>query len=241
MLAANWFFLGKFCVRLAVGHPWWQFLEGHTPLLRATRSIWEAGACAECWTIQVLTSGCSNAAYKKLLPLCSGRSIPFGWLNSSWPDSKALSIVIGCSRDNLCERRLRQVTSLCLGWWMLLATSSGFGHSLSFTSRRLTRMTAAIVLWYGFLLVVSALASLSLLISVFMFRKKGKVDTSTLTSCEEWSSSCSISSLKCVGIRISVHNCVVFPNPTWILGRGILGVNVSPSWCYPHCQMVGDF
>ena len=50
---------------------------GHTPLLRATRSIWEAGACAECWIIQLLMSGCSNAAYKKLLPLCSGRSVPF--------------------------------------------------------------------------------------------------------------------------------------------------------------------
>ena len=50
---------------------------GHTPLLRATRSIWETGACAECWIIQLLMSGCSNAAYKKLPPLCSGRWIRF--------------------------------------------------------------------------------------------------------------------------------------------------------------------
>ena len=83
MLAANWSSLGKFCVRLAVGHLWCQFLGGHTLLWNATKSNWEAGACAECWTIQLLTSGCWNAAYKKLLPLCSGRSIPFGWLNSS--------------------------------------------------------------------------------------------------------------------------------------------------------------
>ena len=50
---------------------------GHTPLLRATGIIWEAGACAECWSIQLLMSDCSNAAYKRLLPLCSGRSIRF--------------------------------------------------------------------------------------------------------------------------------------------------------------------
>ena len=47
--------------------------------------------------------------------------------------------------------------------------------------------------------------------------------------------------MNCFGIRISVLNCVVFPNPAWILGRGILGVNVWPSWWYPHCQMVRDF
>ena len=33
--------------------------------------------CADCWIIQLLTSACSNAAYKNLLPLCSGRLIPF--------------------------------------------------------------------------------------------------------------------------------------------------------------------
>ena len=35
------------------------------------------------WTIQILTSGCSNDACKNLLPLCWGRSIPFRRLNSS--------------------------------------------------------------------------------------------------------------------------------------------------------------
>ena len=40
--------LVMFCVRLVVGDLWCQFLGGHTPLLRATRSIWEAGASAEC-------------------------------------------------------------------------------------------------------------------------------------------------------------------------------------------------
>ena len=50
---------------------------GHTPFWNATKSIWGAGACADCWTIQLLTSGCSNAAYKKLLPLFLGRSIYF--------------------------------------------------------------------------------------------------------------------------------------------------------------------
>ena len=68
--------LGKFCAQLAVGRLWCHFLGGHTLLWNATKSIWEAGACADCWTIQLLTSGCSNAAYKKLLPLCSGRLIP---------------------------------------------------------------------------------------------------------------------------------------------------------------------
>ena len=53
------------------------FSGGHTLLWNATKSIWEAGAGARCWTIQLLTSGCSNAAYKKLFPLCSGRAIPF--------------------------------------------------------------------------------------------------------------------------------------------------------------------
>ena len=48
MLAANWSSLGKFCVRLVVGHLWCHFLGGYTPLLEATRSIWEAGVCAEC-------------------------------------------------------------------------------------------------------------------------------------------------------------------------------------------------
>ena len=33
-------------------------LRGHTPLLRATKSIWEAGACAACWITRLLTSGC---------------------------------------------------------------------------------------------------------------------------------------------------------------------------------------
>ena len=50
---------------------------GNTPLWNATKSIWGAGECADCWTIQLLTSGCSNDSYKKLLPLCSRRSIPF--------------------------------------------------------------------------------------------------------------------------------------------------------------------
>ena len=50
---------------------------GHTPLWNATKSIWGANVCADCRTIHFLTPGCSNAANKKLLPLCSGRSIPF--------------------------------------------------------------------------------------------------------------------------------------------------------------------
>ena len=57
-----------------------------------------------------------------------------------------------------------------------------------------------------------------------------EMDTSTLTNWEEWSSAYSISSLNCVGIRISVHNCVVFPIPARILGSGSPGVNVSRSW-----------
>ena len=77
MLIVSWSSLGKFCAQLAVGRLWCQFLGGHTLLWKATKSIWEAGACTECWIIQLLTSGCSNAAYKTLLPLCSGRSIPF--------------------------------------------------------------------------------------------------------------------------------------------------------------------
>ena len=40
------------------------FSGGHTLLWNATKGIWEAGAGAKCWTIQLLTSGCSNAAYK---------------------------------------------------------------------------------------------------------------------------------------------------------------------------------
>ena len=66
MLIVSWSSLGKFCAQLAVGRLWCQFLGGHTPLLRATRSIWEAGVCADCWIIQLLMSGCSNAAYKRL-------------------------------------------------------------------------------------------------------------------------------------------------------------------------------
>ena len=50
---------------------------GHTHFWNATKSIWRAGACADCRTIKLLTSGCSNAASKKLLPQCLGRSIPF--------------------------------------------------------------------------------------------------------------------------------------------------------------------
>ena len=73
----NWSSLGKFCVRLVVGHLWCQFLGGHTPLLRATRSIWEAGVCAECSITRLLMSGCSNGACEKLFPLCSGRSTHF--------------------------------------------------------------------------------------------------------------------------------------------------------------------
>ena len=53
------------------------FSGGHTPLLRATRSIWEAGVCAECLITRLLMSGCSNGDCKKLLPLCSGRSTHF--------------------------------------------------------------------------------------------------------------------------------------------------------------------
>ena len=102
-------------VVVVVGHLWCQLLGGHTPLLRATRSIWEAGVCAECSITRLLMSGCSNGACKKLLPLCSGRSTHFRWLSSSWPVSKELSIVIGCNRGNRCEGRLRQVTSPCLG------------------------------------------------------------------------------------------------------------------------------
>ena len=176
MLIVSWSSLCKFWAQLAVGRLWCQFLGGHTLLWNAAKSIWEAGSCTECWTIQLLTSGCSNAACKTLLPLCSGRSIPFRWLNSWWPDSKELSIVIGCSRDHLCEGRLGQVTFLFLGWWMLWATLSGFGRSLSLTSKRLARKKAAIVLWYGFPLLVSVLAWLPLFISVSMFiffRKKG--------------------------------------------------------------------
>ena len=69
--------LGQVLCAIGSGAPLVGISGGHTPLLRATRSIWEAGACAECWIIQLLMPGCSNAAYKKLLPLCSGRSIPF--------------------------------------------------------------------------------------------------------------------------------------------------------------------
>ena len=115
MPAANWSSLGKFCVRLVVGHLWCQVLGGHTLLLRATRSIWEAGVCAECSITRLLMSGCSNGACKKLLPLCSGRSTHFRWRSSSWPVSKVLSIVIGCNRGNFCQGQLRQVTSPCLG------------------------------------------------------------------------------------------------------------------------------
>ena len=50
---------------------------GHTPLLRATRSIWETGVCAECFITRLLMSGCSNGACKNLLPLCCGRSTHF--------------------------------------------------------------------------------------------------------------------------------------------------------------------
>ena len=240
MLAANWSSLGKFCAQLTVGRLWSQFVGGHTPLWNAIKGIWGAGAFADCWINHLLTSGCSNAAYKKLLPLCSGRSI-FRWLNSSWPDSKALSIVIGCSQDDLWDVQLRQAIFLRLGWWILLARSSGFGRLMSLTSKILAKNTEAIVLWYDFPLLVSVLAWLPLFISVFMFRKKGYMDTSTLTSWEEWISACSISFLNCVGIRISVHNCVVFPNRTCILCMEILGVNVLHSWRYPHCQMVRDF
>ena len=61
------------------------------------------------------------------------------------------SIATGCSQGSLCEGRFGQVIFLCLGWWMLLATSSGCGRLLSLTSRKLARRTAATVLWYGFL------------------------------------------------------------------------------------------
>ena len=122
MLTASWSSLGKCCVQLAVGRLWCQFPGGHTPLWNATKSIWGADTCADCWTIQLLTSGCLNAAHKKLFPLCSVRSIPFQWRNSSWPDSKVLSIVIGCSQDNLCDVQFRQAICLFLGWWTLSAT-----------------------------------------------------------------------------------------------------------------------
>ena len=69
--------LGQVLCTIVSGASFVSISGGHTPLWNATKSIWEAGACAECCTIQHLTSDCSNAAYKKLLPLCSGRSIPF--------------------------------------------------------------------------------------------------------------------------------------------------------------------
>ena len=89
---------------------------GSHTLVECYKEYLGAGACADCWTIQLLTSGCSNTAYKKLLPLSLGRSMLFRWLNSSWPDWKALSIVIGCIEDNLCDVQLRQVMCLFLGW-----------------------------------------------------------------------------------------------------------------------------
>ena len=45
---------------------------GQIPLSTATRSILGAVTCKDCLTTRLLTSGCSNAAYKELLPLCSG-------------------------------------------------------------------------------------------------------------------------------------------------------------------------
>ena len=114
--------LVKFCVPLAVGHLWCPLLGVQTPFWSATRSTSGAGTCKDCWTIQLSTSDCSNAAYIKLLPLCSGRSIRFCWLNSSLLVSRALSIVTGCSRSCLSEVQLRQAIFLFLGWWTLSAT-----------------------------------------------------------------------------------------------------------------------
>ena len=50
--------LGQVLCAIGSGLLWWEFLGGHTPLLRATRSIWEAGACADCLITRLLTSGC---------------------------------------------------------------------------------------------------------------------------------------------------------------------------------------
>ena len=82
---------------------------------------------------------------------------------------------------------------------------------------------------------------LPLLVFVFLFRRKGWMDTSSPISWAEWSSACSFWSLNYVIICISCHDCVVFPNFTYKFGMEILGVNMQHSYWDPNLRMVRDF
>ena len=50
--------LGQVLCAVGTGASLVSISGGHTPLLRATRSSWEADACAVCWSTRLLTSGC---------------------------------------------------------------------------------------------------------------------------------------------------------------------------------------
>ena len=130
MLATNWSSPGKFCVRLAVGRLWCEFLGGHTPLWKATKSIWEAGACAECWTVQLLTSGCSKAAYKKTASTVFGTLDPFsmtefivtgskGAEHRDWMQSRQ-SLRRAIETGDLSLPGLVDVVSNIIGVWPLI-------------------------------------------------------------------------------------------------------------------------
>ena len=176
VLIMSWSSLGKICAQLAVGCFWCQFLVvthscGRLQRVSGKRMHARSVGLSNFWR-QVA------AAYKKRC-LQKTASAVFGTLD---PFSMTEFIVTRLKRaehrDWMQSRpflrgRLKQVTFLCLGLWMLLATSSGFDRSLSLTSKKLAGKTVAIVLWYGFPVLVSVLAWLPLLISVFMFRKKG--------------------------------------------------------------------
>ena len=69
--------LGQFLSAIGSGALWSQFLGGHRLSWNATKSIWGADAFADCWTIQFLTSSCSNAAYKQTASTVFGTLDPF--------------------------------------------------------------------------------------------------------------------------------------------------------------------
>ena len=80
---------------------------------------------------EYLGSGCMHGVLDypnfdvRLLKRCLQKpaSTVFGTLDpfsmTEFIVTRLKGIVIGCSRDHLCEGQLRQLTFLCLGWWML--------------------------------------------------------------------------------------------------------------------------
>ena len=69
--------LGQVLGAIGSGASLVSFSGGLHTLVECYKDYLGSGCMRRVWTIQLLTSSCSNAAFKTLLPLCSQRSIPF--------------------------------------------------------------------------------------------------------------------------------------------------------------------